>query len=159
MNIRQGCHENDIGFNSFRNCYKGVGLGAFTWGNTIHHNTFQRNDFTGIDLYESINNTITYNVLENNGYYGILVAFDTGSQINHNNIAGNGEGMVVAYCTANVSNNWWGSADGPSGIGPGSGDILRLTDATAYYEPWLEKAVRVKLHGILYILRSIFGMI
>jgi hypothetical protein len=85
----------------------------------------------------------------------MIIAFDTGSQIDHNNIAGNDEGMVVAYCTANVSNNWWGSADGPSGIGPGTGDILRLTDATAYYEPWLEKEVRVKLHGLFYTIVDI----
>lgn len=155
--FREGCHENEVCFNTIVSCHVGIGISYYDWGQYIHHNTMRRNDFVSIDLYESIDNTITYNTMENS-YHSILVAFDTGSQIDHNNMANNEDGMVVAYCTANVSNNWWGSADGPSGIGPGTGDKLRLTDATAYYEPWLEKAVRVKLHGILYILGSIFGM-
>ena len=34
--------------------------------------------------------------------------------------------------------NWWGSADGPSGIGPGSGDSIELSSTgTADYDPWL----------------------
>ncbi|UCF12046.1 MAG: right-handed parallel beta-helix repeat-containing protein [Thermoplasmatales archaeon] len=156
--FKEGCYENEVCFNTITNCNFGIGIGFYDWGQNIHHNTLKRNDFTGIDLYESINNSITYNIVEDNGNYGILVAFDTGSQIDHNNIAGNEVGMVVVECTADVSNNWWGSADGPSGIGPGTGDILRLTDATVYYEPWLEREVRVKLHGILYILGSIFGL-
>lgn len=157
--FKEGCHENEVCFNTITSCNFGIGIWFYDWGQNIHHNTLKRNDLTGIDLYESINNSITYNIVEGNGYYGILVAFDTGSQIDHNNIAGNDEGMVVAYCTANVSNNWWGSNDGPSGIGPGTGDLLRTTDATVYFEPWLEKAVRVKLHGLFYLLLSMLNII
>ena len=153
--FREGCYGNEICYNTMLSCQIGVAIWYYDWGQYIHHNTIKRNSFVAIDLYESKNNTITYNNLQNSEY-GILVAFDTGSQIDHNNIAGNDEGMVVAYCTANVSNNWWGSSDGPSGVGPGTGDILRLTDATAYYEPWLEKEVRVKLHGLFYIITNLF---
>jgi parallel beta-helix repeat protein len=156
--FREGCHENEICYNTMVSCQRGIGIYYYGWGQNIHHNSINRNDFVAIDLYESMNNTITHNNLKNSEY-GILVAFDINSQIEHNNIEGNDEGMVVAYCCANVSNNWWGSSDGPSGIGPGSGDILRLTDATAYYEPWLEKEVRVKQNGWIYLILILLNII
>jgi len=38
----------------------------------------------------------------------------------------------------NAENNYWGTADGPSGIGPGSGDPIEVTGTgTVDYEPWL----------------------
>ena len=61
--------------------------------------------------------------------------------------------MLVAYCTADVRNNWWGSADGPSGIGSGTGDLLRINDATVYYEPWLEKEVNIKFNWLFYFFK------
>jgi hypothetical protein len=39
----------------------------------------------------------------------------------------------------NATYNWWGSKNGPSGIGPGDGDSIdELYEATVEYEPWLE---------------------
>jgi hypothetical protein len=35
-------------------------------------------------------------------------------------------------------NNWWGAADGPSGIGPGAGDAIDVTGTGSVdYEPFL----------------------
>ncbi len=153
--FRQGCHGNEVCFNTISNCHLGVGIGYYDWGQNIHHNIIEENDFIAIDLYESINNTITYNSLEKN-FAGIEIIFDTNSKIDHNNIEGNYEGMVVAYCTADVRNNWWGSADGPSGIGSGTGDLLRNNDATVYYEPWLEKEVSIKFNWLIYIITTFF---
>ena len=155
---RKDSRENEICFNSIANCDIGVGMWEFSWGNEVHHNTIKECESWGVNVESSDNNRIYYNNVENNHRVGIMVARSDGTQVDHNNIVGNNEGMVVVECTADAKENWWGSADGPSGIGPGSGDIIRINEATVYYEPWLEKAARVKLHGILYIIMSIFGL-
>ena len=63
---------------------------------------------------------------------------------NNNSIAGNTEGAVT-YGSAgsgtllpsatDMTNNWWGAADGPSGLYGGSGDSLWFTNAA--YSPFL----------------------
>jgi len=57
---------------------------------------------------------------------------------NFNNISGNtpygidnSANTVVAF---DATNNWWGAKDGPSGVGPGSGDAVT---ANVDYDPWL----------------------
>ena len=32
---------------------------------------------------------------------------------------------------------WWGAEDGPSGIGPGSGDSIFVYNSNITFEPWL----------------------
>ena len=147
--------ENKVYFNSITNCDIGISMWDFTWGNEVHHNTIKECESWGVNVESSDNNRISYNNVENNHRVGIIVARSDGTQVDHNNIVDNVEGMVVVECTVDAEDNWWGSADGPSGIGPGSGDIIRINDATVHYEPWLEKAVRVKIHGVLYIIMSI----
>jgi len=154
IEIRYNCWENEICFNNIVNCNDGVGI-FYSWGNEVHHNTIKECESWGVNVESSDNNRISYNNVENNHRVGIMVARSEGTQADHNNIVDNVEGMVAVECTVDAKENWWGSADGPSGIGPGSGDIIRINDATVNYEPWLEKAVRVKLHGVLYIIMSI----
>lgn len=43
-----------------------------------------------------------------------------------------------------AENNYWGAADGPSGVGPGSGDpIVESSTGTVDYNPWLTSPVSV----------------
>lgn len=45
---------------------------------------------------------------------------------------------------ADATGNWWGSADGPSGDGPGSGAPIDVVGTTTPYAPWLDAAPEVE---------------
>jgi len=91
----------------------------------------------GRDLSENVNvegNTFTGNDL------GIYV-FDTqttltGITVNFNNIAGNSRYGVWNRGgeTLDATENWWGDASGPSGVGSGDGDDV---STKVLYSPWL----------------------
>jgi hypothetical protein len=75
---------------------------------------------------------------------GIYV-FDTqtelkGITVNFNNIAGNDWRGVRndGGETLDAARNWWGTSDGPGGVGPGSGDAI---SANVDFEPWLGAAL------------------
>jgi len=55
---------------------------------------------------------------------------------NDNSISGNGTGYDNSSSLApqNAEQNWWGSASGPSGTGPGSGDAI--VGANVDFNPW-----------------------
>lgn len=58
---------------------------------------------------------------------GVSVLSSAGAEAHNNNIEGNASfGMRVdgASGVVNATNNWWGAGDGPSGVGPGSGDAV-----------------------------------
>lgn len=81
-------------------------------------------------------------------WVGVLVAgagsIDTGS--GRNCIAGNTTGLQHdgAEMALFAENNYWGSTDGPSGIGPGSGDpIGEGGTGTVDFDPWLTSPVGV----------------
>ena len=69
--------------------------------------------------------------------------------VHNNNISGNtsyGAAMDVgASGTLDATNNWWGSATGPSGVGPGSGDAV---SANVTYDPWFGKNVSPGLYAV-----------
>lgn len=57
--------------------------------------------------------------------------------INNSNVVGNTDFGVKNDCTGvtvDATSNWWGASDGPSGVGPGSGDAV---SANVDYDPWL----------------------
>jgi hypothetical protein len=59
-----------------------------------------------------------------------------GSVDNGNTIAGNtswGVQNTTSQVTVDATYNWWGSAGGPSGVGPGSGDAV---SSYVNYDPW-----------------------
>jgi parallel beta-helix repeat protein len=101
--------------------------------NDIHNNEH------GIHLQYSNDNEIALNdILNNTGIdSGIHLESGCSGNIAHcNNIEGNGPYGVwndPANPRLDATNNWWGSADGPS-LSPGSGD--RVND-NVDYEPWL----------------------
>lgn len=67
----------------------------------------------------------------------------TGAQlyVNFNNIAGNSgyginNGAASSSETIDATNNWWGASDGPSGVGPGTGDAVSFN---VDFNPFLTK--------------------
>jgi nitrous oxidase accessory protein NosD len=68
---------------------------------------------------------------------GVSVINSAGVEAHNNNIEGNasfGMQVVGASGVVNATNNWWGSSDGPSGVGPGSGDAVT---ANVSFSPFL----------------------
>src|SRR5690606_10972769 len=56
--------------------------------------------------------------------------------INRNSISGNDMGVENWYTTdVDAICNWWGAADGPGPVGPGSGDSV---SAFVAFGPWLK---------------------
>jgi parallel beta-helix repeat protein len=70
---------------------------------------------------------------------GIYIgASTTGATVNFNNIEDNQQYGVENLNTINTldaTNNWWGDASGPSGVGDGTGDAV---SANVNYDPWLD---------------------
>jgi hypothetical protein len=112
-------------------------------GNTIADNnefgfyvyTFGNGDIT----VDSSNETISGN--QYGLYAGDYASGTSGSSyavsINDSNIVGNSEYGIynsIAAFTVDAQNNWWGSASGPGGVGPGSGDAVSdYVDYTPWY--------------------------
>ena len=88
--------------------------------------------------------TIDCNRIANSGERGVNIdrhVIDTERvSLEGNNISGNASSGVYASAAATATmgvtaeNNWWGAADGPSGIGPGSGDAVH---GNVDYDPFL----------------------
>ena len=93
------------------------------------------NHFLGIYLhYSSNNNNISVCNVYNNSR-GIMFYISSSNQIHYCNIYNNTNYGVERHegSTLDVTNCWWGSADGPSGVGPGSGDKV---SSGVLYDPW-----------------------
>ncbi len=60
-----------------------------------------------------------------------------GTEVHANTISGNVTGVENQYTGVDIDAtfNWWGAADGPGGVGPGSGDPV---SAHVLYCPWLD---------------------
>ena len=109
----------------------------------ISGNTLSNNDSSGIYVHTGstpTNLTITGNDIANNTADGILIDDWTAASdvIINNNITGNtGEGINNASAVVvSATNNWWGDASGPSGVGPGTVDSDSVT-TDVIYSPWL----------------------
>jgi len=118
--------------------------GSFVEDSTadITNNTVTNCDM-GIDLFENAAITATGNTITNCDY-GIKTN-NSGSETwaqtvtaNFNNIYSNTiygcDNSVNTVAVFDAENNWWGANDGPSGVGPGSGDAVT---ANVDYDPWL----------------------
>jgi hypothetical protein len=103
-------------------------------------NTIRDSIQSGIFFGGGTDRTEIYNnIVQNSGTNGINVndvgfGPNTNIRAKNNNIQGNNiAGLNIAtgaYLVAprelDATNNWWGSPDGPSGAGPGSGDSIEL---------------------------------
>ncbi|MDX2467943.1 MAG: hypothetical protein QNL12_11560, partial [Acidimicrobiia bacterium] len=77
------------------------------------------------------------NLIANSTGSGLVLADTAGLAAGsvNNCVVGNNEGVDNATgFEVNLENNWWGSIDGPSGIGSGSGDSIKVD---ADFTPWL----------------------
>ena len=99
---------------------------------------------TGVSLLRSAGVVIDSNIVSNTVSagsilgVGISVFSSAGAEAHNNNIEGNASfGMLVdgASGVVNATDNWWGAADGPSGVGPGSGDAV---SANVNFSPFLD---------------------
>ncbi|HVL80035.1 MAG TPA: right-handed parallel beta-helix repeat-containing protein [Actinomycetota bacterium] len=55
-----------------------------------------------------------------------------------NNLAVSGAGLRANGSDVDARGNWWGAANGPSGIGPGSGAAIAVTGlGSVLFDPWL----------------------
>jgi hypothetical protein len=165
----KGGGDNEICYNTLNLCY--LGLEIYHGGrNHIHHNDFLSNKDKAIYLYETNEDTIHHNNIKNTGELGadgegISVQRSKNITINYNNIQGNGVGVeVYTYNSGDldVQNNYWGSRDGPSGYGSGSGDVLDAHisgEEDVCYEPYLVRPVYFNriIGGLLYSLNLMMG--
>lgn len=116
--------------------------GAVITGNIIEHNpngVYFPYRFTITDISTP---TITDNIFRYNGdgidfwsdyVYPVAVS---NNQFYDNIEYGLSKFSWSHYIDA--TNNWWGSADGPGGVGPGSGDNV---SGNVLYDPWIGKVV------------------
>jgi parallel beta-helix repeat protein len=84
------------------------------------------------------NVTITGNTINNNSI-GIIVGFnssDTSTVVaNENDITNNGLGVISQSQEVDATNNYWGTADGPSGFANGTGDSINEdVNACPFYD-------------------------
>ena len=109
--------------------------------NHIINCDFQNNLLGMTLLFSSSNNNVTGCDISRN-FCGILSVFSSDNKINYNNLYNNGNGqssigMLAAGSIENATYNWWGSSDGPSGKGPGNGDVIGWVNGNIFFDPWL----------------------
>jgi len=126
-------HDNFFGIYSE---YGGDSLNVF--GADIHDNEF------GIYIYNDDLEAMESNIHDNQ--VGVYVSSGEGgfseADLNNNNIVNNTDAGVETGGDGNevdATFNYWGSVDGPSGIGPGTGDaiIKGSEDDEVEFSPWL----------------------
>ncbi|GEM_PF-3142808 len=116
--------------------------GIQTWSN---HTTITDNEIYGMGNTYGTEKVVGARTYKNSA---ILVGSNWGSGdldpvgtiIGNNDIHDNYWGLFYSADLTNgvtAKNNWWGSADGPSGFGPGSGDPV---SDNVEYCPWLDSA-------------------
>jgi parallel beta-helix repeat protein len=90
----------------------------------------------GVDGTSSNVSIVDNNIKDNAGGGIKVMGTATGWQASDNCIYGNtGYGAEnTTGATLDFERNWWGRGDGPSGVGPGSGDAV---SADVDFDPWL----------------------
>jgi hypothetical protein len=100
---------------------------------------------TNAGLYIDTPNATLLAVTLTNDYIGLaLGANAAGTVIRNSSIAGNTADGVYNNGTTPIdaTYNWWGAANGPSSVGPGSGDHV---SANVTYSPYLNQATLLSL--------------
>lgn len=128
-----GCHNSNPTITDNRIFSNDDGIYCFDGKPYVSHNLISSNRRGIYDLSDGtmtiVNNTIFANDI---GCYT-----SEHPQIHYNNIEGNGYAVnihVWQWPLVNAIYNWWGSPDGPSGYGPGSGDPI---SDHLDFDPWL----------------------
>ncbi len=144
--------------NEVYNNEQAIGAGEF-WNPAsdieILNNKIYDNSW-GISIFNDVSNTIVNgNKIVDNEYDAIDVYsygttswkdytghYPENTEINFNDIYNNGEGLWTNNPSSHLINalsNWWGSCDGPSGVGLGNGDSITEDGDSGIvdYDPWL----------------------
>jgi len=123
---------------NFKNNFCGVYLHYSSY-NQVLWCDISNNWWEGCFLEKSDNNLIKSCDVNNTGMDAFAFWDSYENEIHNNNIAGNDQsGLFAISSSINATLNWWGSATGPSGIGPGNGDEIISVDSTVLFEPWLK---------------------
>jgi hypothetical protein len=108
----------------------GFGIVVEGTGNVVRSNTITDND-VGVQV-QGANPLINQ---QSTDFFDRGDAATGDGDVERNAIAGNSVGLrVTGTASATADCNWWGSASGPSGAGPGTGDSI---SAGATFSPWL----------------------
>ncbi len=144
-----------------------AGSSAFTVIDSIISNNGTYGIYAVSGTDSTITTTITGSTISNNGAYGVFagglgsinISFSTIKdnpnyavysessilKVNHCNITGNGGGILGNPGNiTDVRFNWWGSATGPSGVGPGTGQSV---SSGINFEPWLGSPFTYPFHN------------
>lgn len=134
-----------ISNNEMTNLY--LGVGSFAGGGEIEYNDI-RDNLLGLQLGQvsgiwatapTAGLSIRGNHIGNNkrGIWAQSFVLDGIAAHDCNNIVGNTEYGVINDDPENdvfdAEGNWWGAADGPSDVGPGSGDAV---SSNVDFDPW-----------------------
>jgi parallel beta-helix repeat protein len=126
--------------------------------NQIHHNSISAITYWGFFLVNSEQNTIHHNSISNCKY--AMDFFYCGlNTVQQNNIFNNEEGIDASKSTIDAEKNWWGAEDGPSGIGPGSGDSIFVYNSNITFEPWLHHPAITKPSSFRSLLTCILARV
>ena len=93
-------------------------------------------DFIGVGADTSVSTvTVSGNTFTNWGSRGLRIGDGvTGVTVSDNQFLDSGEALKNEDASeVDAEENWWGAADGPGGIGPGSGSTI---SGNVDYEPW-----------------------
>jgi parallel beta-helix repeat protein len=112
----------------------GAGVIATSSSPTIRNSTISSNSGHGLSLQSSAAN-IQFNNVSSNTQYGIQASSSSNSVIQHNNFAGNTLGAISSTTAPAMDArfNWYGSASGPGGSGPGTGQSV---STNVGFDPW-----------------------
>lgn len=102
-------------------------------GLDLRHNTFEGNHLA---MRSSTTTTFEGNRVTDSRTWGFLYS-GRAMEAHGNVFERNGYGVGL-YGAANATANWWGAANGPSGVGTGSGDAVATENlASVQIAPWL----------------------
>ena len=153
--LRDGAHNNTFNATTISNITaSGEASGVRVYYGWTHDNSFTSTSISGLTGTPSYGIYITavppsfYTIFpESNSFNGGSIS---GAQrgvyikgncpshsIHYTNIVGNTEyGAYSDTVTLDATNNWWGDASGPSGVGPGTGDAV---SHNVDYDPWADR--------------------
>jgi parallel beta-helix repeat protein len=98
--------------------------GVTASSNCIHDNTATSGSAAGILVFDGLDGTLGDPIINSNN-------------ISNNDIGLQAGGVLPHSPTVNAENNWWGAADGPSGVGSGSGDSIVIVSGGVDFTPFL----------------------
>jgi hypothetical protein len=121
--------------------YPGIGvlMGNLSRGCRVEGNLLAENADWGMGVSLGVHEVSTRaNTIRDNPT-GVFVG-ERGLTMRDDNVAGNAQWGVDAAVEVDAPDVWWGDPDGPSGAGPGDGDVV---PGTVRFRPWRRAPARL----------------